>query len=1159
MPGICAGAYSVTRTWTANDACGNISSASQTINVQDISAPVIASLPAPTTIDCPATPEFATATATDECGSAFTLTYEDSTVPGICAGAYSVTRTWTATDACGNISSASQTINVRDITAPVVVCPGNITVNNDPGDCGANVIVPTPTVLETCGVVSILNDLNLTSNANGYYPVGTTQIIWTISDECNNVSTCTMSVTVTDNEAPAIQCPEDVLICSTETLNIGLATGTDNCGILSVTNNATGNFMVGTTAITWTVTDIHGNSSSCEQSITIVPMVTANAGPDETICQNSQGYQVLGATASNYSSLLWTTTGNGSLLNANTISPTYVPQTGETGNVYLTLTASGIAPCSGTSDQLLLSIIPGPMVSAGDDATICENQVFVPTTSNAAYYNSILWTTSGTGTFNDPTILHPTYTPGATDIQSGTVVLTLTSIGSALCGNIADNMTLTISEAIIAQAGPDEATCQGIPFTVNQASAQNAVSVYWTHNGLGTLTGNTTLNPTYTPAQNELGTILLTLHAEGLGTCGNNEDQMALSVHGIPQVFAGNDNSSCGNNPFVLSEATSSNIESHQWTTSGDGIFDVPTLLNATYLPGPNDLDNGVVTLKLTAIGYANCGIVKDSLVLTLTTEPSANAGPDASTCSSSPYTIQYANATSVAGLYWTHNGNGTLNDATTLHPTYIPGINETGNVTLVLHITAYGNCGSVLDSMSLMVQEPALADAGNDLATCDQASVRITNSQASAYTSILWVSSGDGSFDDPTDLHPLYTPGNTDRANGLVRLSLHLQGITPCQDVVDEMLLQIGMSPKVYAGDDAYLCQNESFTIIGATAISQGTISWQISPASSGVLSGANTLTPTFTPASGYFGEVILTLSQEGSSACANIVATDQVKLTVNKSPVANAGEDQVIGEDKRAKLNGSASEGSGLYAWKWQPEKFLEDATSMNPMTLPLGSTTTFTLTVMDLVSSCSGNDEITVFIGSPGFEIIARADYDTVLVNNSGKIEVLLNDIYPDNSKVTLSLCSNPNNGLAIINPDQTITYQPKRKFTGDDSLCYRICIDVTPEVCVDTMVYIHVRPTKIDDLLVVSGITPNDDNVNDDWTIRGIEDYPDNTVIIFNRWGDKIRSFSGYDNKEKVWDGKNEEGKPVPDGTYFYILEIKELGKSSGWIFVRGNRE
>ncbi|MCK0114381.1 hypothetical protein, partial [Gelidibacter sp. F63206] len=90
-PGACEGEYSITRTWTATDACGNASTASQTINVQDTTAPVIAALPAESTIDCSVTPEFAQATATDACGSDVTLTFEDVTTPGACEGEYSIT------------------------------------------------------------------------------------------------------------------------------------------------------------------------------------------------------------------------------------------------------------------------------------------------------------------------------------------------------------------------------------------------------------------------------------------------------------------------------------------------------------------------------------------------------------------------------------------------------------------------------------------------------------------------------------------------------------------------------------------------------------------------------------------------------------------------------------------------------------------------------------------------------------------------------------------------------------------------------------------------------------------------------------------------------------------------------------------------------------
>jgi hypothetical protein len=109
----CEAEFTINRTWTATDDCGNSSTCEQTIKIRDDAPPVISALPAPTTIECPATPSFTIPTATDECDDMPSLSFNDVSVEGPCAGDYSVTRTWTATDACGNASTASQTINVH--------------------------------------------------------------------------------------------------------------------------------------------------------------------------------------------------------------------------------------------------------------------------------------------------------------------------------------------------------------------------------------------------------------------------------------------------------------------------------------------------------------------------------------------------------------------------------------------------------------------------------------------------------------------------------------------------------------------------------------------------------------------------------------------------------------------------------------------------------------------------------------------------------------------------------------------------------------------------------------------------------------------------------------------------------------------------------------
>jgi len=185
----------------------------------------------------------------------------------------------------------------------------------------------------------------------------------------------------------------------------------------------------------------------------------------------------------------------------------------------------------------------------------------------------------------------------------------------------------------------------------------------------------------------------------------------------------------------------------------------------------------------------------------------------------------------------------------------------------------------------------------------------------------------------------------------------------------------------------------------------------------------------------------------------------------------------------------------------------------------------------------------------------------DYDTTYVNVPIVIPVLNNDLIPQNSTINVELCGGPQNGIATINSNNTITYTPFTDYSGDDSLCYYVCTNDPVPLCDTAMVYIHVLPLdNIDDnIIIYNGFTPNNDGANDQWVIDGIENYPDNDVLIFNRWGDIIREIYSYDNVDSYWDGTNKENERLPDGTYYFVLQIRYDGqdkKYSGWIYVHG---
>jgi gliding motility-associated-like protein len=77
-----------------------------------------------------------------------------------------------------------------------------------------------------------------------------------------------------------------------------------------------------------------------------------------------------------------------------------------------------------------------------------------------------------------------------------------------------------------------------------------------------------------------------------------------------------------------------------------------------------------------------------------------------------------------------------------------------------------------------------------------------------------------------------------------------------------------------------------------------------------------------------------------------------------------------------------------------------------------------------------------------------------------------------------------------------------------------------------------------------LFIPTAITPNGDGVNEEWNIGKLELYPDNEVTILNRWGDVLYKAAPY---SVSWDGTY-KGTPVPDGTYYYLIQLNNVNKT-----------
>jgi gliding motility-associated-like protein len=187
------------------------------------------------------------------------------------------------------------------------------------------------------------------------------------------------------------------------------------------------------------------------------------------------------------------------------------------------------------------------------------------------------------------------------------------------------------------------------------------------------------------------------------------------------------------------------------------------------------------------------------------------------------------------------------------------------------------------------------------------------------------------------------------------------------------------------------------------------------------------------------------------------------------------------------------------------------------------------------------------------------VAVDDYGTTPMYLPITIRVMENDWDPDGDSIYfVDLWSYPTRGAVEVNEDQTVTYIPEPGFLGQVNFGYWICDDGLPaSLCDSAVVYIDISETPLDEIpfKIYNALTPNGDGDNDYWKILGIEYFPDNEIILMDRWGLIVQRFRGYNNSTVRWEGRNLDGELLGNGVYYYILQLKYLNKMyKGWVLL-----
>lgn len=212
------------------------------------------------------------------------------------------------------------------------------------------------------------------------------------------------------------------------------------------------------------------------------------------------------------------------------------------------------------------------------------------------------------------------------------------------------------------------------------------------------------------------------------------------------------------------------------------------------------------------------------------------------------------------------------------------------------------------------------------------------------------------------------------------------------------------------------------------------------------------------------------------------------------------------------------------------------------------------TFTYTIKDENDSTATTTVIVTVTEKQPSSVIVIAEDDSVAtkINKPIDIEILENDTYNADMAYAVQIFADPINGIAEFDPITNLaTYTPYIDFIGIDSFKYMLCIgDVFDKATVIVNITKKDQTNGGEDTLLAipNGISPNGDNINDELIIDGLDNYDNVNLFIVNRWGDAVYKIANYNNN-LAWKGQwLKNNSPVPDGTYYLVLELIKNGQA-----------
>lgn len=881
------------------------------------------------------------------------------------------------------------------------------------------------------------------------------------------------------------------------------------------------------------ITDL-GNGCAAIDTVRVVPsdeapQISLETTPEITCLSDTLTLTATVGNSTNYT-FEWTVEDGGAFVPGT--ETTLAPQVATPGTYKLTVRDTSTS-CTVFETAFVTENKEFPTAVAGETASFtCQDTSILlnGTGSSVGEDFSYKWMLNGEVVATDtlqPAITAPgTYYLEVTNTRNGCVAL-----DSVIITPDVDAPQVTLPIEVV------KLDCQNPTKTI-QATINNPdpnYTIAWTTSDGNIVSGQNTT--TIEVDKEGIYQLVVTNPANG---CAFSGDAVVENDAELPTARAGEDNDlTCNVDVVTLNgEGSSTGADfTYQWNALNGGTAPSPSnaLQTSVNTPGTYEL---VVTNVTTGCVNRDTVTIEENLEV-----PTISfATPNQLSCAVSTVTLD-ASASTSTGVTPQWNGLDGSQPALTGNPLIVEAT-QGGKYELILTYDATGCEARDTIEVTTDPNRPEATIAQTDTLTCAAPSTLLDGSASSVTGDFRteWSPVSGGGNVQVSTTNPLQA---TATGAGTYQLKI-IRTSDGCESTATVIVAEDTNFPmaSAVAAQSSIGC-GESTTLDGSGSSNGGNITYQWS-----VLSGTATIANpnqqniTIDKAGNF--QLVVTNTQNGCADTATVAVTFDIQFEL-----ANAGADQGVC-DPSATLTANQPAGTtGRWTTTSGATLSATNQASVNASNLQTGDNR-FVWTLS--ATGCENYSADTVIVK---FETapVAVDDALTLKVGETqGTVLVTGNDQTSNVTQFVVSISQNPLLGAASVITGGRVAYNVKPGVFGQDEFAYTICSASCPTLCDSAFVQVFIEEDPNFEFKRVNAITPNGDGLNEqlvfDELLVNPEQYPDNELIVFNRWGDIVYTARPYQNN---WDGTTETGQNLPEGTYYYILR---LNISEG-IIIRGD--